>query len=113
MNLLDLFDLSFVGRRDSIALEFGAGEPQPATYTFGDLDRRSNRMAGSFGYLWEHYDISQKIGERHLLPAVRNQEPGTILVASGTSCRNQVEHFTQKRAAHPAVLLRSLQENHP
>ncbi len=48
MNLLDLFDLSFVGRRDSIALEFGAGEPQPATYTFGDLDRRSNRMAGLF-----------------------------------------------------------------
>ena len=48
MNLLDLFDLSFVGRRGSIALEFALGEAQPATYTFGDLDRRSNRMAGLF-----------------------------------------------------------------
>ena len=48
MNLLNLFDLSFVRRRDSIALEFWSGEPQPATYTFGDLDRRSNRMAGLF-----------------------------------------------------------------
>ncbi len=45
MNLLDLFDLSFVGRRDSTALEFVSGESQPATYTFGDLDARSNRMA--------------------------------------------------------------------
>ena len=48
MNLLDLFDLSFVGRREQIALEYGAGDTKPTTYTFGDLDRRSNRMAGLF-----------------------------------------------------------------
>ncbi len=48
MNLLDLFDLSFVGRRERIALEYGAGDTKPTTYTFGDLDRRSNRMAGLF-----------------------------------------------------------------
>ncbi|HLJ51326.1 MAG TPA: AMP-binding protein [Bryobacteraceae bacterium] len=40
MTLTDLFDLSFVGRRDEIALEFG-GE----TWTFGAIDARSNRMA--------------------------------------------------------------------
>lgn len=40
MNLTDLFDMSLVGRRDSVALEF-----QEATYTFRDIDARSNRLA--------------------------------------------------------------------
>ncbi len=40
MNLLHLFDLSFIGRRDATALEF-----EGATYTFGDIDARSNRLA--------------------------------------------------------------------
>ena len=43
MNLTHLFDLSFIGRRDTVALEF-----QGATYTFGDLDTRSNRLARLF-----------------------------------------------------------------
>ena len=33
---------------------------------------------------------------------------GAVLVAAGTSCRHQVEHFTGVKAAHPAVLLKSL-----
>jgi len=41
LNLTELFDASFVGRRDLIALEWGG-----ATYTFGDIDARSNRLAG-------------------------------------------------------------------
>jgi len=40
MNLSHLFDLSLVGRRDSVALEF-----QGAAYTFGEIDARSNRLA--------------------------------------------------------------------
>ncbi len=44
MTLTDLFDLSFVRRRDEVALEFG-GE----TYTFGAIDTRSNRMAHALG----------------------------------------------------------------
>jgi len=40
VNLTQLFDLSFIGRRDSAALEF-----QGATYTFGEIDTRSNRLA--------------------------------------------------------------------
>ena len=40
MNLLHLFDLSFVGRRDQSALEF-----EGATFTFGEIDARSNRLA--------------------------------------------------------------------
>jgi len=73
-----------------------------------DLDAGCCGMAGSFGYSSEHFDLSRAIGERKLLPAVRNKKPGAVLVASGTSCRHQVKDFTGERAVHPAVLLRSL-----
>jgi len=65
-------------------------------------------MAGSFGYAREHYEVSRAIGELRLLPAVRKKDPSTVVVASGTSCRHQVEDFAGVRPVHPAVLLRSL-----
>jgi hypothetical protein len=65
-------------------------------------------MAGSFGYAREHYDVSRQIGERRLLPAARAMPPGAVLVAPGTSCREQVKHFTGVKALHPAELLQSL-----
>jgi Fe-S oxidoreductase len=73
-----------------------------------DLDAGCCGMAGSFGYAREHYDVSRAIGERKLLPAVRNRKPGTVVVAAGTSCRHQVKDFTGADALHPAVFLRSL-----
>jgi FAD/FMN-containing dehydrogenase/Fe-S oxidoreductase len=73
-----------------------------------DLDAGCCGMAGSFGYAREHYDVSRRIAELRLLPAARGLAPGEVLVAAGTSCRNQVEHFTGRKAVHPAVLLRSL-----
>ena len=73
-----------------------------------DLDAGCCGMAGSFGYGREHYEISRQIGERRLFPAARGMDGRAILVASGTSCRQQVAHFTEVRAVHPAVLLRSL-----
>ncbi len=73
-----------------------------------DLDSGCCGMAGSFGYAQEHFDISQRIGERRLLPAARALESGNVLVAAGTSCRHQVHDFTGVRAQHPAVLLQSL-----
>jgi Fe-S oxidoreductase len=73
-----------------------------------DLDAGCCGMAGSFGYAHEHYDVSRHIGERRLLPAARGMEAGTVLVASGVSCRQQVAHFTGVRALHPAELLKSL-----
>ena len=73
-----------------------------------DLDSGCCGMAGSFGYAREHFDISQRIGERRLLPAARALKPENVLVAAGTSCRHQVHDFTGVRAQHPAVLLRSL-----
>lgn len=62
-------------------------------------------MAGSFGYEKEHYDFSMKIGELHLFPAVRDAKAGTIIVASGFSCRAQIEHATGRRAWHLACAL--------
>ena len=76
--------------------------------TVVDLDAGCCGMAGSFGYATEHYDVSRAIGERKLLPAVRAMAPDSVLVASGTSCREQIAHFAGVTAVHPAVLLRSV-----
>lgn len=57
-------------------------------------------MAGSFGYETEHYDISRKIGEMVLFPAVRSMKEGSVLVASGFSCRHQIDHFTGVKPKH-------------
>ena len=76
-----------------------------------DLDAGCCGMAGSFGYAREHYDVSQTIGERKLLPAARSLASDAVLVAAGTSCRHQVAHFAAADAVHPAVLLRSLLED--
>jgi Fe-S oxidoreductase len=57
-------------------------------------------MAGSFGYEKEHYDLSKKIGEQILFPAVRQMKDDSALVACGVSCRQQIEHFTEKKAVH-------------
>lgn len=72
-----------------------------------ELDAGCCGMAGSFGYEREHYDISQAVGERKLLPAVRAAPVGSTIIASGFSCRHQLAHFTGRTAVHPAVFLHS------
>jgi FAD/FMN-containing dehydrogenase/Fe-S oxidoreductase len=57
-------------------------------------------MAGSFGYEKEHYEISKKIGDAVLFPAVKGLKEGTTVVANGFSCRHQIEHFTGVKAKH-------------
>ena len=76
--------------------------------TVVDLDAGCCGMAGSFGYAKEHYEVSRQIGERKLLPAARAMAPDAVLVAPGTSCREQVAHFAGVKAQHPAQLLQSL-----
>jgi Fe-S oxidoreductase len=76
--------------------------------TVVDLNAGCCGMAGSFGYVRDHFDVSRTIGERRLLPVARNLKPGSVLVASGVSCRHQVEDFTGVRALHPAELIHSL-----
>jgi FAD/FMN-containing dehydrogenase/Fe-S oxidoreductase len=62
-------------------------------------------MAGSFGYQAEHFDTSMAMGELSLLPTVREAQPGTRIVADGTSCRAQIADGTGREAIHAAVLL--------
>jgi FAD/FMN-containing dehydrogenase/Fe-S oxidoreductase len=62
-------------------------------------------MAGSFGYEAEHYDLSMKMAELDLLPAVRRADNQTVVVAAGTSCRSQIHHGAQRQAVHPARVL--------
>jgi Fe-S oxidoreductase len=62
-------------------------------------------MAGAFGYEAEHYEVSQKVGELVLFPAVRNFSPDTIVAAAGTSCRHQIKDGTHKIALHPVEIL--------
>ncbi len=62
-------------------------------------------MAGSFGYEKEHYDISMKIGELVLFPAVRNKPENSIIAAPGASCRHQIFDGTSEKAKHPIEIL--------
>ncbi|HSV82221.1 MAG TPA: FAD-linked oxidase C-terminal domain-containing protein, partial [Ramlibacter sp.] len=61
-------------------------------------------MAGSFGYEAKHHDVSMRMAELSLLPAVRSA-PDAIVVADGTSCRHQIADGAQRQAIHAAVLL--------
>jgi len=62
-------------------------------------------MAGAFGYQAETYDVSMKMAELALLPAVRAAAPDAVIVADGTSCRQQIEHGTGRAARHVARVL--------
>ena len=62
-------------------------------------------MAGAFGFARETYDVAMTIGEQVLLPAVRNSPAGTIIVAEGFSCREQIEQGTGRSTLHIAELL--------
>jgi hypothetical protein len=46
------------------------------------------------------------VGERVLLPAVRNSDPQTIIISDGFSCRSQITHFCPtRRPMHLAEVL--------
>ena len=67
-------------------------------------------MAGSFGYGRDHFEVSQTIAERRLIPAARQiaSDENSVLVAAGVSCRHQIRDFGHTRAFHPAELLQRL-----
>jgi len=62
-------------------------------------------LAGNFGFERGHYKVSQQVGERVLLPTVRDAAPDTEVVADGFSCRTQIAQGTERRALHLAELL--------
>jgi FAD/FMN-containing dehydrogenase/Fe-S oxidoreductase len=61
-------------------------------------------MAGSFGFEKEHYDISVRVAELDLLPALK-AEPEALVAAPGTSCRHQIHDLAERRALHPLEVL--------
>ena len=62
-------------------------------------------MAGSFGFEKGHYEVSRKIGAERLFPAVEAAARGAEIAVCGASCRQQIDHFTARRARHLAELL--------
>ncbi len=69
------------------------------------LDSGCCGMAGSFGFEKDKYDVSAAVGERVLLPAVRQALPSTLLIADGFSCKEQIRQFTDRHALHIAEVL--------
>ncbi len=77
------------------------------------IDSSCCGMSGAFGYEAAHYDVSMKMAELSLLPAVRAADKDTLIVADGTSCRHQIADGTraedQRHAVHVVrVLARAL-----
>jgi len=68
------------------------------------LDTGCCGMAGAFGMTKDHYELSQKIGELALFPALR-AAPDALVAACGTSCRHQVHDALSRQAHHPVELL--------
>jgi FAD/FMN-containing dehydrogenase/Fe-S oxidoreductase len=62
-------------------------------------------MAGSFGYDAATIDVSLKMGELSLLPAVRKSAADALIVADGTSCRHQIHDGADRDALHVARVL--------
>jgi FAD/FMN-containing dehydrogenase/Fe-S oxidoreductase len=77
----------------------------PANYHVDEIDDGCCGMAGAFGYEKEHYDLSMKIGEMVLFPAVRSASEETVIVASGTSCRHHIADGTGRKAFHPVEVM--------
>jgi len=77
----------------------------PENYTVEEINSGCCGMAGAFGYEAEHYDISMKIGNLVLFPAVREAEDTTIIAAPGTSCRRHIKDGTGRSAMHPVEVL--------
>jgi FAD/FMN-containing dehydrogenase/Fe-S oxidoreductase len=76
-----------------------------AGFEVSEVDSGCCGMAGSFGFEKEHYDLSLKIGNRRLAPAVKAAASDVEIVAPGISCRQQIEHLTGRKAKHPAEVL--------
>ncbi len=69
------------------------------------LDSGCCGMAGPFGFEKDKFLLSQAIGERVLLPAVREASPETLIVSDGFSCREQIFQATGRHAIHLAEVM--------
>jgi FAD/FMN-containing dehydrogenase/Fe-S oxidoreductase len=77
----------------------------PTNYKVSEIPSGCCGMAGSFGFEKEHFNLSMKIGELVLFPAIRNISEQDIIAAPGTSCRHQILDGTHRVALHPIEIL--------
>lgn len=77
----------------------------PDNYSVSEIPSGCCGMAGSFGYEKEHYELSQKIGEMTLFPAVCKADRGTVISAPGTSCRHHIQNNTGRAVKHPVEIM--------
>jgi Fe-S oxidoreductase len=77
----------------------------PENYSVKEIPSGCCGMAGSFGYEAEHYDLSMKIGDMVLFPAVKDAPEQTLISAPGTSCRHHIKDGTGREAKHPVELM--------
>jgi len=68
-------------------------------------------MAGAFGYGRDTYDVSMRMAEVSLLPAVRDAGPDQAILADGTSCRCQIGDGAGREALHLALYLDRLSDS--
>jgi Fe-S oxidoreductase len=77
----------------------------PQNYMVEEIPSGCCGMAGAFGYEKEHYDLSMKVGELVLFPAIREEHSDTVICAPGTSCRHQIKDGTGRTAFHPVEII--------
>ncbi|AXB47524.1 FAD-binding and (Fe-S)-binding domain-containing protein [Amycolatopsis albispora] len=70
------------------------------------LDSGCCGLAGNFGFERGHYEVSVACAEDRLLPALRETDPGTLVISDGFSCRTQIAQEAGREAVHLAEVLR-------
>jgi Fe-S oxidoreductase len=73
--------------------------------TVNSIDTSCCGMAGAFGYQARHAEVSQTMAEADLWPAVRGAADNVLIVADGTSCRQQIQFGTTRNAVHVVQVL--------
>jgi Fe-S oxidoreductase len=91
--------------RASLCLDDDIAVLKKTGLDFTVLDAGCCGMAGAFGFERDHYKVSMQVGERVLLPAVRDAASDTFIVTNGFSCREQITQTTGRRVWHIAELL--------
>ena len=92
-----------IGAEESVLKKTGAD--------LQSIDSGCCGMAGPFGFEKEKYEVSQAVGERVLLPAVRSTPENALIVSDGFSCREQIQQATGRRALHLAEALQLALKN--
>ena len=69
------------------------------------IDSSCCGMAGSFGYDSKNYEVSKKMANLSLIPAINNSDEKDFIIANGTSCRHQISDLSTKKGKHVSELL--------